>query len=195
MNPTILTFALVTLCLCTVTNSEVTPLASSILGLTNTIIKLGFNMIEDRSEIDLPISMQMKERKILKRIEELDRKISNIGHLIDDAKLEAMSEIVSALTRTIKVELRFNDLLQFVDDVDHAYSQMQEYANRKDHIDRSTLEDFAKNIVSHHSFSVNSQLERVHRFIVPRRKFLGHSALLDLLASTQVRAYINVGNS
>ncbi|GJQ85436.1 hypothetical protein Trydic_g23862 [Trypoxylus dichotomus] len=164
---------------------------SSILGLTGTILKMGFHMIEDRSEIALPISLQEKEKKILQRISLVDQKISNMGHMIDNAKLETVYEIVNVLTRTIKVELRFNDLLQYIDDIDYAYSQMQEYAFRRDSIDRSTLEDFARSVISHSGGSVKSTMERVHRFIVPRRKFLGHSTLVDLLASTQVRRFQN----
>lgn len=160
---------------------------SSILGIISTIVKTGLKLIEDRSEINLPISLEMKEKKILERISILDKKITEIGHSMTNSKLEMVSEIVSVLTRTIKVELRFNDLLQYIDDIDYTYSFMQEYSHHKDSIDRSTLEDYAKSVISHSSSSVRMRMERIHRFVVPKRKYLGHSSLIELLAGSKVR--------
>lgn len=155
-------------------------------------------MIEDRSEINLPFTFEQKERKILQKMETLHTEISFLSQTISHAKLESIYEIVSHLTKTFKTELKFNDLVQYIDDIDHAYAYMKQYSMNKDGVDRSTLEDFAQSVISHQANSVRMGIERIHRFIVPKRRFLQHANLLDLLADVEVRidiAYIFRSNT
>lgn len=86
--------------------------------------------------------------------------------------------------RRIKLELRLNDLLNFITHLGVVYRQMQYYVNSTD-FERLTLEDFAKTVISHGSDSVGNLVERIHGFIAPADAGgLTDTGILGLLTET-----------
>ena len=50
------------------------------------------------------------------------------------------------------------------------YVNFRMYQEQRDHLDRSTLEDFATNAVSHETTALRSLLWQIHKLVVPNSK-------------------------
>lgn len=92
--------------------------------------------------------------------------------------------ILHNLPDRVRLELRLNDLLDYITRMDVMYKSFDNYASRKNDFERLTLEDFAKTAVSHDSNSVNNLIERIHALFVPNKRGLSDSGLMRLLQSS-----------
>lgn len=103
-----------------------------------------------------------------------------------------MTTILHNLPERVRLELRLNDLLDYLTRMGTNYRRMQKYS--KEEYERLTLEDFAKSVISHDASSVVNLVERIHAFVVPSARGISNTGLFELLA-TSIQVGWNIENS
>lgn len=94
------------------------------------------------------------------------------------------NHLISSLPRRLQLELRLNDLSDYLTRIDVNYRRMLEYAEERDHIEKATLIDFARHVVSHDPSSSINLLERIFTFLSPGRKGITDNGILHSLADS-----------
>lgn len=94
-----------------------------------------------------------------------------------------MSTILHSLPERVRLELRLNDLLDYITRMEANYRRMQNYGTEEKDYERLTMEDFAQSVISHDPSSVVNLVERIHAFVVPHRRGITNSGLFGLLAN------------
>lgn len=94
-----------------------------------------------------------------------------------------MTTILHSLPERVRLELRLNDLLDYISRMDANYRRMQNYGTEEKDYERLTMEDFAQSVISHDASSVVNLVERIHVFVVPHRRGITNSGLFVLLAN------------
>lgn len=100
--------------------------------------------------------------------------------------LLTITTILHSLPDRVRLELRLNDLLDYVTRMDAYYTRFQHYIKKEKDFERLTLEDFAKNVVSHDSSSVNNLLERIYAFFVSSNRGITDTGVMSLLRNSLV---------
>lgn len=131
------------------------------------------------------------EGQILRSIQTVNYKLDSMNQQYDTAGIQTLN-IMMHLPRTIRVELKLNDLIDFITRINLNYRYFGEYTKNESDIERHTLEDFATLTVSHDPGSTISLLERIHAFIVPHGIGISNSGVLNLIKqSNQVGEQIS----
>lgn len=120
------------------------------------------------------------EGQLLRSIKTVNQKLDSMNQQYDDAGIQTL-HLMMHLPRTIRIELKLNDLVDFVTRINLNYRYFGEYTKNESEIERHTLEDFATLAVSHDPGSTISLLERIHAFIVPYGRGISSSGLLNLI--------------
>lgn len=106
-----------------------------------------------------------------------------------------MTTILHTLPERVRLELRLNDLLDYLTRMDTNYRRMQKYGTEQKDYERVTLEDFARSVISHDPSSVVNLVERIYAFVVPKGQGITNSGLFQLLGTNmQVSLPANVHN-
>lgn len=84
----------------------------------------------------------------------------------------------------MRLELRLNDLQDYITRVHISYSRMQHYVRAAHKYEQLTMEDFAGKMISHDLNSVVSLIERIHAFVAPQDEGYINSGILEMLAKT-----------
>lgn len=92
--------------------------------------------------------------------------------------------VLRSLPHRVRLELRLNDLINYITSIDVKYRHFQNYVKNRSEIERLTLEDFAKHVVSHDSTSVTSLVERIHAFVAPNGRGITNTGLIELLSKS-----------
>ncbi|XP_018322166.1 uncharacterized protein LOC108734901 isoform X1 [Agrilus planipennis] len=142
-----------------------------------------WKIVEMTINEDGPMSpfIDQTERKIFRKMDLIYRKLDIITDSTDAVGTQTITTILRTLPDRIKLELRVNDLLDYMTRIGVFYRNMRYYANTDD-LERHTLEDFAHNVISHDGGSVRSLLERVHAFVASNDKGLTNTGILHLLS-------------
>lgn len=137
----------------------------------------------DFSEIPLPL-VDKTERRLFHKMENIADKLDKLSIHMEAIGTQTISTMLHNLPERVRLELRLNDLLDYMTRLDVTYRHMQQYVTYQDEIERITLEDFAKSIVSHDAGSARNLVERIHAFIVPSGKGIANTGLLKMLGKT-----------
>lgn len=137
----------------------------------------------DFSEIPLPL-VDKTERRLFYKMENIAEKLDKLSLHMEAIGTQTISTMLHNLPERVRLELRLNDLLDYITRLDVTYRHMQQYVTYQDEIERITLEDFAKSIVSHDAGSARNLVERIHAFIVPSGKGIVNTGLLKMLGKT-----------
>lgn len=89
--------------------------------------------------------------------------------------------VLHTLPDRVRLELRLNDLLDYITRMDVNYRSFQNYVKDQSELERLTLENFAKHVTSHDSSSISSLAERIHAFIAPSNRGITNTGLIELL--------------
>nr|CAI5866846.1 unnamed protein product [Callosobruchus analis] len=106
---------------------------------------------------------------------------------IYDKGTQTISKTLHLLPERIRLELRLNDLQDYITRTNVIYRHFRNYADKQQEYEQLTLKDFAKYAVSHDSSSVASLLERIHAFVQPSARSLdggNDQGLLGLLGKS-----------
>ncbi|CAG9863089.1 unnamed protein product [Phyllotreta striolata] len=134
----------------------------------------------DFSSIPLPI-LDKTEAKLFGKLESISQKIDRLAASVDGAGTNTIAMVLHNLPDRVRLELRLNDLLNYMTRADVNFRSFQQYANQQNDFERLTLEDFARTVVSHDSNSVVNLMERIHAFIAPSGKGITDTGVLELL--------------
>ncbi|XP_066151748.1 uncharacterized protein [Euwallacea fornicatus] len=136
----------------------------------------------DFSEVPIPI-LQKTENKLFGKIERINSRLDDLASRIDVIGTQSMTTILHNLPERVRLELRLNDLIDYMTRMDTNYQRMQKYSTEQKDFERLTLEDFSQTVISHDPSSIVNLVERVHTFLVPHRKGIVQGGLFDLLAN------------
>ncbi|KAJ8915966.1 hypothetical protein NQ315_016643 [Exocentrus adspersus] len=169
--------------------------SSAVVGLNEVldIIKLAkdvvvaiakaWNIVDqqiDFSEIPIPI-LDKTEAKLFGKIGVISAKLDKIGVEVDAVGTTTIAMVLQTLPDRVRLELRLNDLLDYMTRMDVNYRHFQNYVKEQSELEQLTLEDFAKHVVSHDSSSITSLVERIHAFIAPTGRGITNTGLIKLL--------------
>lgn len=137
----------------------------------------------DFSEVPLPL-VDKTERRLFNKMGRINDKLEELSSVVDAVGSQTISTVLHTLPERVRLELRLNDLLDYITRMDVTYRHMSQYLTYQDEIERLTLEDYAKSIVSHDAGSVRNLVERIHAFIVPNGDGFTNTGLLKLLGKS-----------
>ncbi|XP_019876374.1 uncharacterized protein LOC109604287 isoform X1 [Aethina tumida] len=123
------------------------------------------------------------EREMFKRFDLVNNNLEYLSRRTE-AQEATTNHLISSLPRRLQLELRLNDLSDYLTRIDVNYRRMLEYAEERDHIEKATLIDFARHVVSHDPSSSINLLERIFRFLSPGRKGITDNGILHSLADS-----------
>lgn len=139
------------------------------------------------SKHDTIISNQF-EGQILRSMKNVNDKLYEISEKLEGPGTRSLVNILNNLPQRIRLELKLNDLIDYLTRIHITYEYMVIYTSNETDIEEQTLEDFAKSVVSHDSSSTLSLMERIHSYVVPIGYGLHSSGLIQLLNEiTEVR--------
>lgn len=152
-----------------------------------------WNIISDYTEPsdETPSFLISREKKLLNKITLVNTQLQELSKKYDQIGDQTMTVILRSMPARIRLELKLNDFRDYITRVHVAYRHMKAYVNESnsEEIERHTLEDFAKHVVSHDSSSVRSLLERIYNFIVP----IGNG-FLDMGLLKSIQSFMKVNN-
>ncbi|KAG5894129.1 hypothetical protein JTB14_004067 [Gonioctena quinquepunctata] len=134
----------------------------------------------DFSDIPIPI-LDKTEAKLFGKIGVITSKLDRLAGQVDAVGTNTIATVLQILPDRIRLELRLNNLLDYITRMDVIYRNFQNYAEHKNDFERLTLEDFAKIAVSHDSSSVTSLVERIHAFVAPTGRGITDTGLMKTL--------------
>ncbi|XP_018572018.1 uncharacterized protein LOC108911535 isoform X1 [Anoplophora glabripennis] len=134
----------------------------------------------DFSEIPIPL-LDKTEAKLFGKIGVISAKLDKLGSRVDEVGTSTIAMVLHTLPDRVRLELRLNDLLNYITKMDVNYRSFQNYVKDQNELERLTLEDFAKHVVSHDSNSINNLIERIHAFIAPSSRGITNTGLITLL--------------
>ncbi|CAH0564543.1 unnamed protein product [Brassicogethes aeneus] len=121
------------------------------------------------------------ERDIFKRLDLINDRLDYLTTRTE-AQESVLNQLIRNLPGQLKLELRLNDLNDYITRIEVNFRRMQAYVAERDQIEKSTLSDFAKNVVSHDSSSSVNLIERIFAFISPGSRGITDTGLLHILA-------------
>ncbi|XP_050311529.1 uncharacterized protein LOC126747077 [Anthonomus grandis grandis] len=133
------------------------------------------------SEVPIPI-LHKTENKLFGKIEKINSRLEEMSGRIDSIGTQSMTTILHSLPDRVRLELRLNDLLDYLTRMQTSYNRMQQYATERREYERLTLENFAKSVISHDTNSAINLVERIHAFVVPNGRGISNTGLFELLA-------------
>lgn len=157
----------------------------------------------------LDVLLKLREGKNLLDIDSqehaLKNQINKVAHQIDDLhRLEVsstsrtLSLLQSSLPDRVALDLKLNNLKEYMRKIDVYYKRMKQYAgyhtgykvNRRSirvrRFERFTLENFATEVVAHHPNSVQSLNAHVHEYFMPGQ--------LGIMNSNIVKSFLKLGS-
>lgn len=120
------------------------------------------------------------EGKLLRGVQNVNEKLNDLSERFEAQGTQTLMTVIQDLPHKMRLELKLNDLVDYLVRVHVIYRNMDRYLNSSD-IEQHTLEDFAKSVTSHDPSSVMSLLERIHAFVVPIGAGLHSSDLINTL--------------
>lgn len=137
---------------------------------------------------DTIISNQF-EGQVLRGMRQIHNTLYDISEKLEVSGTKSLANILSNLPQRIRLELKLNDLIDYLTRIHINYEYMEIYTSNETDIEEHTLEDFAKSVVSHDSSSTLSLMERIHSYVVPIGHGIHSSGLIQLLQEiTEVRS-------
>ncbi|KAL3273064.1 hypothetical protein HHI36_014519 [Cryptolaemus montrouzieri] len=148
-----------------------------------------WDIVENQMDAEMPLPMVDKaERRLFRKINKINTRLDDLSSKVDNVGANTIAALLHTVPERMRLELRLNDLYDYLTRVDVIYSRMEDYVKATHKYERLTLEDFAKSIISHDGSSVINLMERIHTFLVPHGEGLVTSGILGLLVkSFQVR--------
>lgn len=162
------------------------------------------------NEVDIPF-YKVKEKKILTRMSQLQRKIDNaesevrgnairyeISDLIIGLSLQSSSRVTWTIDKinedmitNTQLQLQLRELNRDLNRVFSQQNLMRAYAQHEHQLEKTTLLTYAEMVVSPGETSIQSLLERIHLLVTGSSdlKTLGSRGLLELIADN-----LKVGN-
>lgn len=157
----------------------------------------------------LDVLLKLREGKNLLDLDSqehaLKNQINKVAHQIDDLhRLEVsstsrtLSLLQSSLPDRVALDLKLNNLKEYMRKIDVYYKRMKQYAgyhtgykvNRRSirvrRFERFTLENFATEVVAHHPNSVQSLNAHVHEYFMPGQ--------LGIMNSNIVKSFLKLGS-
>ncbi|XP_060523218.1 uncharacterized protein LOC132700114 [Cylas formicarius] len=135
----------------------------------------------DFSEVPIPI-FDRTETKLFGRIGKINRKLDELAFKVDNSGSHSLNTLMHNLPERVRLELRLNDLLDYLTRVDTNFKRMENYAQHQKDFEKITLEDFAKSVVSHDASSIVNLVERIHAFVVPNARDITNTGIMELIA-------------
>lgn len=136
----------------------------------------------DFSDTPTPF-IEKTERKLFRKMDAIQKKMEQLNTEIHAVGMQTISGFTRYLPDRIKLELRLNDLLDYMTRLQVFYGDYLNYYMKHEDFERLTLEDFAKTVTSHGSGSVRSLVERIHAFIAPSDTGFTDSGILGPLSN------------
>ncbi|KAJ8946873.1 hypothetical protein NQ318_006783 [Aromia moschata] len=160
---------------------DILKVAKDVVG---TIAK-AWNILDQYADFSkIPTLLQDRtESRLFGRIGNITAQLDNLAQQVDTVGTATIAMVLQNLPDQVRIELRLNDLLDYMTTMNGTYKHLKNYVKEKRSVERWTLEDFSKHAVSHDSSSVSNLVERIHAFIVPNGRGIGirNMGLLKLL--------------
>nr|CAI5866847.1 unnamed protein product [Callosobruchus analis] len=153
------------------------------------VLAKAWNIVDphvDFSEVPLPL-IDKTESKLFGKIAVITGKLDQLADNVESVGTQTISKTLHLLPERIRLELRLNDLQDYITRTNVIYRHFRNYADKQQEYEQLTLKDFAKYAVSHDSSSVASLLERIHAFVQPSARSLdggNDQGLLGLLGKS-----------
>jgi hypothetical protein len=182
--------------------------ALDVIGVAKDVviwIAKAWNIIEGQVEYaDVPFPLLDKtERKLFGKIDLINSKLNQLSAQVEAVGMSTrknwdfpdlaffscegtntISMMLNNLPERIRLELRLNDLLNYHDLVGNSFQTMQKYTTHRDYLEKSTLKDYADNVVSHDPSSVRGMIETIYTYVVPSGKGINDRGILQLLSKS-----------
>lgn len=132
-----------------------------------------------------------KEREILAKLGQVSRAIDRL-----EVSVQSMGQLALMMSkrgnRATRTELLLHEMSDLLSRVSWSNRKMREYVEIQTGLERSTLEDFASQCVSHDNGALPGLLERIHSMVVPPHKnLLGQGLFQVLVEHFKVCYYVN----
>ncbi|XP_055846635.1 uncharacterized protein LOC129912439 isoform X1 [Episyrphus balteatus] len=115
--------------------------------------------------VELPI-IREKQKKVLRRMKELARKI-DLSESRYANNIEWAIESINSFTKVnTRLELQMHEIDDIMNRIATRYNQMQRYEANQDKLEQTTLVTFAEWSVSPNAYAVNNLLEQLHLIFI-----------------------------
>ncbi|XP_017785572.1 PREDICTED: uncharacterized protein LOC108568796 [Nicrophorus vespilloides] len=172
-----LTLLITTVCMLTV--AEI-PQKAEAIGISelldvisigkNVVISLAksWSLIDEHFHIsEVPFPLESKwHHKIVNGMKLINEKIEKVSIHIENTGIQSVTAMIYNMPDKIRYDRKLDDLFEYFNQVNIAHRTMQSYLHNKNDLERFTLEDFAKSVISHSPNSVKNTIERIHSLVV-----------------------------
>ena len=141
----------------------------------------GVDVFNEEGKMSLDKELLTEYRVISAKMDSLEASLASVQ--------SSVYNLHRNLPETIKYELRFDRLEQIINSIWSMYQMFEFYQEKRDTVERLTLEDFAHSVSSHSDGSVMSQLSSLHSLVVPQGPSLSRGILNTLASEVKVGRY------
>ncbi|XP_030758643.1 uncharacterized protein LOC115884266 [Sitophilus oryzae] len=179
-----LAMALCLQCACTVCSAKVVDCIKQTKSVVYILLKVRTMINSDVELSELPKKFfESKQKELLGNFDKIHNQLNDLESKIDLIASQSLTTKLHNIHETFRLEMRLHDLLDYRARINAGYDRMTKYALHQHAYEQSTLEDFARTVISHDPNSIVHLLERMHSFVVPSGNGITDTGLFKLLES------------
>ncbi|XP_018361103.1 PREDICTED: uncharacterized protein LOC108759910 isoform X1 [Trachymyrmex cornetzi] len=134
------------------------------------------------------VFMKMMERQLLKRMDQVSKKIDEYQALVEDKSDTILSQLLLQLPMQHRLDDSLKELDHYLGQVQELYTLFEMYADNPDKYEKYTMLQFAKTCVSPRLGELPDVLKSIHRLMVPSEQQVYNRSILVLLANQMQEA-------
>ncbi|EGI67358.1 hypothetical protein G5I_04001 [Acromyrmex echinatior] len=129
------------------------------------------------------VFMKVMERQLLKRMDQVSKKIDEYQELVEDKSDTILSQLLLQLPMQRRLDDSLKELDHYLGQVQELYTLFEMYADNPDKYEKYTMLQFAKTCVSPRLGELPDVLKSIHRLMVPSDQQVYNRSILVLLAN------------
>ncbi|XP_018301871.1 uncharacterized protein orion isoform X1 [Mycetomoellerius zeteki] len=134
------------------------------------------------------VFMKMMERQLLKRMDQVSKKIDEYQELVEDKSDTILSQLLLQLPMQHRLDGSLKELDHYLGQVQELYTLFEIYADNPDKYEKYTMLQFAKTCVSPRLGELPDVLKSIHRLMVSSEQQVYNRSILVLLANQMQEA-------
>ncbi|XP_011051337.1 PREDICTED: uncharacterized protein LOC105144250 isoform X1 [Acromyrmex echinatior] len=134
------------------------------------------------------VFMKVMERQLLKRMDQVSKKIDEYQELVEDKSDTILSQLLLQLPMQRRLDDSLKELDHYLGQVQELYTLFEMYADNPDKYEKYTMLQFAKTCVSPRLGELPDVLKSIHRLMVPSDQQVYNRSILVLLANQMQEA-------
>ncbi|XP_018403320.1 PREDICTED: uncharacterized protein LOC108780187 isoform X1 [Cyphomyrmex costatus] len=134
------------------------------------------------------VFMKMMERQLLKRMDQVSKKIDEYQGRVEDKSDMILSQLLLQLPMQHRLDNSLKELDHYLGQVQELYTLFEMYADNPEKYEKYTMLQFAKTCVSPRLGELPDVLKSIHRLMVPSEQQVYNRSILVLLANQMQEA-------